>query len=106
MFDKFHERIMNHAIKKMKVDTNPDLEGKPRKFLYWFAFKFTPFVKNVAIYIMLYYILDGVLKAKGFETMIMICFMIIIFEISGLKREDPPKQEESSKPESPKLEQH
>jgi len=84
MFDKLHEKLMKDALRRTGVDTNPLYEGKPRKVLHWIAFTLFPFLTNVAIYMVLFFMLDEVRKLKGFETMILICFMIVIFEISHL----------------------
>jgi hypothetical protein len=83
MFDKIHVRLMKDALKRIGVDTKEEFQGRPRKVMYWVAFKLDPFILNVAIYIMLFYIIDGVRVAKGFEVAVLTCFMIIIFEISS-----------------------
>lgn len=84
------EGIMKKNVDKIfawfNLDDDPIYTTRFKKVIKWFAYKFSPFVLNVASFIILVYIFNKIHDNYGLDKVIIIGFVIIIFSIRSLSK--------------------
>jgi len=76
------------------IEDDPIYSKKFKRFIKWFAYKFSPFVMNVATFIILLNIFNRVNKAYGIDSVVILGLVIIIFILKGISEKLKKEEDE------------
>lgn len=83
-FENIMKKNMDKVFAHYNIDTDPIYSNQFRKGIRWFAYKFSPFVLNIASFIILVWILNKINTAVGFEKTIIVVSVIVIFTLRSI----------------------
>ncbi len=83
-FEGWYKRQTEKIFDYMGLDDDPVYTPKFKKFIKFIAFKLNPFILSVASFIILYWILQRIETNYGFERMITLVCVIVIFTLRGI----------------------
>jgi len=82
------------------IDDDPIYTPRFKKFIKWFGYTFSPFVMNIASFIILFWIFKRVNANYGIEMAVILGFVIIIFILKGMSGKLNKEDDEFKKIES------
>jgi len=86
-FDKWSKKQTEKIFLYFNLDDDPIYTPKFKRFIKWFGFKLNPFILNIASFIILIWILNRINTNYGFEKMVAVGIVIIVFVLRGIANE-------------------
>jgi len=69
------------------LDDDPIYTPRFKRFIKWFGYKLNPFILHIASFIILIWIFNRINTNYGFERVVILGFVIVIFSLRSLKNE-------------------
>lgn len=89
-FEKLSNKVNQKVLDKFNIDGNEDIPDWVRRFMKFWAFKVSPFLLNITGFIVLIIIFGRINSAYGFERVVMVGFVLVIFTLRSLSKKLNP----------------
>lgn len=89
-FEKLSNKVNQKVLDKFDIENNKDIPKWAKRFMKFYAFKVSPFLLNITGFIVLIFIFGRINSAYGFERVVMVGFVIVIFTLRSLSKKLNP----------------
>jgi len=86
IFEKITREIYKKVQKKMKIETDPIFDGRPRKVFNWIGFTGIPSLLIIASIITLFWIYYRIYGIIGFEKTVISLLLLILLSLRAMKK--------------------
>lgn len=83
-FEDWYKKQVEKIFDYMGLDDDPVYTKGFKKFIKFVAFKINPFILSIASFLIFFWILQRIESNYGFERMIMLVCVIVVFTLRGM----------------------
>lgn len=77
-FERINKKMYDKAFARLKLDDDKEFSKKERAVIKWFAYTLTPFILNVAGFLVLLWLFNRVVSLYGVEKLLVLFVAISV----------------------------